>query len=70
MKIKFGHKETYLNSVLVNGQIIGVFYSHETWTKLGSKRAIVEYLFRRYDAETNIEIIAQNVSTIPVLTYD
>ena len=67
MKITNKPKETFMNIILVKGKLAGMFKSHVYWPKLGSKRAIYEYLYNKYEPETDIDIICQNENGITVL---
>jgi hypothetical protein len=70
MKSIFLKRETYINTVIVRGRVIGLFMSSVSWVRLGSRRSIVEFLFSRYEAESNIDIISQNIATVPTLEED
>lgn len=70
MKITNEPQEKYLNCVKVKGQLIGVFYSQEFYSVIGSKRSIVEQVFGIYSAESDIDIISKSESTIPTISKE
>lgn len=60
-------KQIFINVVMIKGQTIGTFKTDKHFSHYGSKRAIVELIFNRYEAESNIDIISENIESIPTL---
>ena len=60
-------QETYMNIITIQGVVRGTYRSYVHWSKIGSKRAIVEYVLGEYHPESDIDIFCQHVESIPFI---
>jgi hypothetical protein len=62
---KIEKKEIFVNTIMINGNIRGLFCSYTDWFRLGSKRSLVELVLGEYHGETDINIVSHHINALP-----
>jgi hypothetical protein len=61
-------KTIIINTIMINGNIRGLFCSNVDWFKLGSKRSLVELVLGEYHAEVDIDIVSHHIDSLPFIS--
>jgi hypothetical protein len=62
--------EIFVNTILIHGNMRGLFCSSAEWFHLGSKRALVELVLGEYHAEADIDIISHHLDGLPFVSEE
>jgi hypothetical protein len=62
--------ESFINTILIQGNMRGLFCSQAEWFHLGSKRALVELVLGEYHAEVDIDIVSHHLDALPFVSEE